>query len=85
MDAKQIKQTIYQHGGSRIWIEASGGTRELLADTYRDEAFALAVKKLADEWYLPPAAEHQEAPLLAGDDAASVRQDQRREPERSGP
>jgi hypothetical protein len=48
-----VKQSIYQHGGSRIWVEHSDGERELVADTYQDKAFAEAVKKLADEWYLP--------------------------------
>ena len=50
-----VKQSIYRHGGSRIWVEHSDGERELVADTYQDKAFAEAVKKLADEWYLPSA------------------------------
>ena len=53
-----VKQSIYPHGGSRIWVEHSDGERELIADTYQDKAFAEAVKKLADEWYLPNAQHH---------------------------
>ena len=37
-----LQQTIYEHGGSRIWIERNG-KRELLADTYGDETLAQAV------------------------------------------
>lgn len=48
-----VEQEIYSHGGSRIWVEHSDGERELIADTYQSEEFAMAVKKLADEWYLP--------------------------------
>lgn len=36
------QQTIFEHGGSRIWIERDG-KRELLADTYGDAALARAV------------------------------------------
>jgi len=28
------KQTIYDHGGSRIWVEDGDGRRNLIADTY---------------------------------------------------
>lgn len=37
-----LHQTIYEHGGSRIWIERDG-KRDLLADTYGDETLANAV------------------------------------------
>ena len=29
-----IKQTIYEHGGSRIYIEHEDGSHKLLVDTY---------------------------------------------------
>ena len=31
---KNIKQTIYDHGGSRIYEENEDGSRKLLVDTY---------------------------------------------------
>ena len=61
-----IKQDIYDHGGSRIWIEQNGD-RELVADTYQSKEFAEAVKKLVDEWYGPLA--KLAAPEPAGLDA----------------
>ena len=45
----ELKQTIYGHGGSRIWIETDKG-RELVADTYMDEPFAVAIRDFAEQW-----------------------------------
>lgn len=49
---KHIKQTLYQHGGSRIWIEDKDGTLDLIADTYpgRGERFSLDVGEFIDQW-----------------------------------
>ena len=44
-----LHQTIYDHGGSRIWIETPGG-RELVADTYTDAEYAKAIREFTEEW-----------------------------------
>ena len=44
-----LRQTIYSHGGSRIWIEKPGG-RELVADTYTDAEYAKAIREFTEEW-----------------------------------
>lgn len=46
---RQIMQTIYDHGGSRIWREKEG-TRELLADTYLCKEFSEAVRDFIEQW-----------------------------------
>jgi hypothetical protein len=45
-----LHQTIYMHGGSRIWIQNTDGSRELIADTYKDVQYAIAVRDFTDEW-----------------------------------
>ena len=39
-NGQTIRQNVYDHGGSRIWIESGDGARDLIADTYGDEALA---------------------------------------------
>ena len=39
-DGRTVKQNVYDHGGSRVWIEAKDGTRDLIADTYGDDALS---------------------------------------------
>lgn len=46
-----IQQTIYDHGGSRIWRDKPDGGRELLADTYTDADFAEASLAFVEAWY----------------------------------
>lgn len=41
MNVDDLKQSIYEHGGSRIYQER-GRERNLLVDTYGDEELALA-------------------------------------------
>ena len=31
------KRTLYEHGGSRIFVEKDGGGKKLIADTYQPE------------------------------------------------
>lgn len=46
----EIKQNIYEHGSSRIWMEDEHGRRILIADTFHGgPEFANAVKQLAIE------------------------------------
>ena len=49
MNIKKIKQTIYEHGGSRIYIDLPTG-RELIADTYSSAEYAKAVLQFTKEW-----------------------------------
>jgi hypothetical protein len=49
-DGSALRQTIYEHGGSRIWIEKPGGGRELLADTYTTADYANAVRDFTEKW-----------------------------------
>ena len=46
----EIKQSIYDHGGSRIWREPDG-RRDLLVDTYHTREFAEAVRDFTDKWF----------------------------------
>jgi hypothetical protein len=39
-DGRTIRQNVYEHGGSRIWVETSNGNRDLVVDTYGDETLA---------------------------------------------
>lgn len=41
---------IYEHGGSRIYIDQPGVGRRLVADTYLNEDFASAVKAFVQTW-----------------------------------
>ena len=45
-----IKQTIYEHGGCRIFFE-KGRHRQLIADGYQDEPFAVALRKFVEDYY----------------------------------
>jgi hypothetical protein len=53
-----IKQTIYEHGGSRIYQENADGSRDLLADTYAGkfggDNFAKAVYQFIVEYHAMP-------------------------------
>ena len=49
-DGSAMCQTIYDHGGSRIWIEKPDGRRELLADTFTTADYAKAVRNFTEEW-----------------------------------
>ena len=58
-----IKQTIYGHGGSRIYRENADGSRDLLADTYASpytmaitegDAFAKAVYQFIVDYHTFP-------------------------------
>jgi len=44
-----LRQTIYDHGGSHIWIETPSG-HQLMADTYGTEAYSKAVRDFTEEW-----------------------------------
>jgi len=50
-----IKQTIYEHGGSRIYRENADGSRDLLADTYAGpyggSSFAKALYQFIVEYH----------------------------------
>jgi hypothetical protein len=54
-----IKQTIYEHGGSRIYRENANGSRDLLADTYAGrfggDSFAKAVYQFIVDYHALPA------------------------------
>jgi hypothetical protein len=46
-----LKQNIYDHGGSRIWLESKDGEkRDLMADTYGNKELALRVKVCVEEY-----------------------------------
>jgi len=45
-----LHQTIYDHGGSRIWIETPDGRRDLLADTYTTADYAKAIRDFSEQW-----------------------------------
>lgn len=47
-----IHQTIYDHGGSRIWVERKG-KRDLLVDTYGDKELAQAVMDCVKKLFRP--------------------------------
>jgi len=53
-----IKQTIYEHGGSRIYRENADGSRDLLVDTYAgkfgEDSFAKAVYQFIVEYHAMP-------------------------------
>ena len=48
-----IMQTIYEHGGSRIWMEYEDGSRDLLADTYDGEELAKKVRAAIEAHFFP--------------------------------
>ena len=47
--ASSVRQSIYKHGGSRLWIEQNG-ERELIVDTYTTAEFAKAIRAFTEEW-----------------------------------
>ena len=48
---QELKQVIYDHGGSRIYLaEKDDSDRELLVDTYHTEEFAIAVRDFVSKW-----------------------------------
>jgi hypothetical protein len=53
-----IKQTIYEHGGSRIYRENADGSRDLLVDTYAGKLggdnFAKAVYQFIVDYHTLP-------------------------------
>lgn len=48
-----LHQTIYDHGGSRIWMEYEDGSRDLLADTYDGEELAKKVRATIEAHFFP--------------------------------
>ena len=48
-----IRQTVYHHGGSRIYREHDG-RRDLIADTYTDEHFAEALYAFVLDYFSKP-------------------------------
>jgi len=75
----EIKQHLYDHGGSRIVAMFPGGRRELIADTYTDTEYAEAVRDFTERWITgsvppPPGQEHTpERPLPRGQERAYAR------------
>ena len=47
----QIQQSLYEHGGSRIWIEVDND-KTLLCDTYHTKELSLAVFQFIKSWTL---------------------------------
>ncbi len=47
---ENIKHTIYEHGGSRLFFEL-GPERKLIADSYYDEKFARAMRAFVEEYF----------------------------------
>jgi hypothetical protein len=47
----KIKQRIYQSGTSSVWLENEQGFRTMVASTYQNEEFALALKAFIDDYY----------------------------------
>ena len=45
----QLHQTIYAHGGSRIWLEKDG-KRELIADSFTTPEFSVALFYFVNDW-----------------------------------
>jgi len=45
-----LRQTVYPHGGSRIWVEEPDGSRNLIADTYTTAEYAEAVRDFTEQW-----------------------------------
>jgi len=54
-----VKQTIYAHGGSRIWMESDDGRRDLLADTYDSDQLAKKVRDTIEAHFFPNATDQQ--------------------------
>jgi len=48
---KTLKQTIYDHGGSRIYLVDDKNQRDLIADTYYTEEYALAMMEFTKHWF----------------------------------
>ena len=47
----ELKQMIYEHGGSRIYLhDGNDNNRNLLMDTYHTEEFAIAARKFTEDW-----------------------------------
>jgi len=46
----EIIQTLYSHGGSRIYSHADDGSRTLLLDTYHTKEFAKAAMAFVVQW-----------------------------------
>lgn len=46
---KEIKQVIYEHGGSRIWFEERG-IRFLVVDSFLDEGFAKSLLEFVKQY-----------------------------------
>lgn len=47
-----VKQILYEHGGSRIYIENEKTHRGLLVDTYHTKEFAVAIKEFTENWLI---------------------------------
>lgn len=46
----EIKQNVYEHGGSRIWIEENG-KRKLIVDSFTDSDFAKALLDFVIQYF----------------------------------
>lgn len=54
LELAPVQQTIYDHGGSRVWRDLADGRRELIVDTYTDAEFARATLAFVEQWYRDP-------------------------------
>lgn len=48
---KDFTHNIYDHGGSRIFIDGESGDRQLLVDTYYTKEFAEYIGKCTREYF----------------------------------
>ena len=46
----RIKHNIYDHGGSRLYVEDEKGNRNLIVDTYHTKEYALAIREFTEKW-----------------------------------
>ena len=48
---RELKQMIYEHGGSRIYThDGNDEHRDLFIDTYHTKEFAIAARKFTEDW-----------------------------------
>lgn len=51
--SRELKQNLYEHGGSRIYFDDESGERDLIADTYGEEQRSLAIFHFIKSLYEP--------------------------------
>ncbi len=51
-EAATLRQDLYEHGGSRLWVEVDG-RRNLLVDTYHTRELAEDVRRFVRGWLEP--------------------------------